>query len=91
MIYFAYSSNMDPAQMRERCVGSRAHGAGFVAGYRLAFRRWSPRRRHAMACIGARAEGGVWGVVYEMTPDDWTSLHPFEGISLRATRRTTTT
>jgi hypothetical protein len=79
MIYFAYGSNMDPAQMRERCSGSRARGAGYLVGYRLAFSRWSPRRKHAVASIEAHAEGGVWGVVYDMTPDDWTALHPFEG------------
>ncbi len=79
MIYFAYGSNMDPVQMRERCVGSRARGAGYLAGYRLAFSRWSPRRKHAVASIEEYPGEGVWGVVYEMTPDDWTSLHPFEG------------
>jgi len=79
MIYFAYGSNMDPAQMRARCAGSRPCGAAFLAGYRLAFPRWSPRRKHAVASIEAHGEGAVWGVIYEMTPADWTSLHPFEG------------
>jgi hypothetical protein len=79
MIYFAYGSNMDPRQMRERCAGSQPRGVGFLAGYRLAFPRWSPRRRHAVASIEPHAEHGVWGVIYEMTLQDWTCLHPFEG------------
>lgn len=79
MIYFAYGSNMDPVQMRERCAGSRVRGVGHLAGYRLAFSCWSPRRGHAVASIEAHPEEGLWGVVYEMTPDDWTALHPFEG------------
>jgi AIG2-like family len=79
MIYFAYGSNMDPAQMRERCPGSSARGTGLLAGYRLHFPRWSPRRGHAVASIEAHPEGGVWGVVYDMTPEDWPRLHPFEG------------
>jgi AIG2-like family len=79
VIYFAYGSNMDPAQMRARCPGSRARGAGYLAGHRLHFPRWSPRRRHAVASIEAHHQGGVWGVVYDMTPVDWTKLHPFEG------------
>ncbi len=79
VIYFAYGSNMDPAQMRVRCAGARARGPGFLPGYRLHFPRWSPRRRHAVASIETRAESKVWGVVYDMTPDDWTALHPFEG------------
>jgi hypothetical protein len=79
MIYFAYGSNMDPAQMRERCAGSRARAIGFLADYRLAFPRWSPRRGHAVASIEARPGASVWGVLYDMTADDWTSLHPYEG------------
>ena len=79
VIYFAYGSNMDPAQMRERCRGARARGAGFLAGYRLHFPRWSPRRKHAVASIEAFPDAHVWGVIYDMTPDDWTALHPFEG------------
>ncbi len=78
-IYFAYGSNMDPTQMRERCVRSRARGAGFLSGYRLHFPRWSPRRKHAVASIEAFPGAHVWGVVYDMTPEDWACLHPFEG------------
>ncbi len=79
VIYFAYGSNMDPAQMSARCSGARARGAAYLAGYRLHFPRWSPRRLHAVASIEAYPEAGVWGVVYDMTPEDWTCLHPFEG------------
>ena len=32
-----------------------------------------------MASIEAAAEGGAWGVVYDMTLEDWAALHPFEG------------
>jgi len=79
MIYFAYGSNMHPAQMRERCAGSRARGIGFLADYRLAFPRWSPVRRHAVASIVASPGEGVWGVLYDMTAEDWTCLHRCEG------------
>ncbi|MGH6923140.1 MAG: gamma-glutamylcyclotransferase family protein [Propylenella sp.] len=79
MIYFAYGSNMDPAQMRERCGGSRARGVGFLADYRLGFPRWSPRRGYAVASIEACSGASVWGVLYDMTAEDWTALHPYEG------------
>jgi hypothetical protein len=79
MIYFAYGSNMDPAQMRERCAGSRSRGIGLLADYRLGFLRWSPRRGHAVASIEAFRGASVWGVLYDMTAEDWTSLHPYEG------------
>jgi AIG2-like family len=79
VIYFAYGSNMDPAQMRERCVGARARGIGFLADHRLHFPRWSDRRLHAVASVEAFPGAHVWGVLFDMTPDDWTALHRFEG------------
>jgi gamma-glutamylcyclotransferase (GGCT)/AIG2-like uncharacterized protein YtfP len=79
MIYFAYGSNMDPVQMRTRCAGSRALGPGVLAEHRLCFSHWSEVRGHAAASIEPAAGEQVWGVLYEMTPGDWTRLHVFEG------------
>lgn len=79
VIYFAYGSNMDPAQMRERCPGAEARGAGYLAEYRLCFPRWSDRRLHAVASIEPSQGERVWGVLYHMTPEDWRFLHAIEG------------
>jgi len=79
MIYFAYGSNMDPAQMRGRCAGSRARGTGFLADYRLCFSHWSETRGHAAASVEPCPGERVWGVLYDMTAGDWTRLHVFEG------------
>ncbi len=79
MIYFAYGSNMDPAQMQARCAGSRTRGIGFLADHRLGFPRWSDKRRHAVASIEACPGASVWGVLYDMTAEDWTCLNGHEG------------
>ena len=49
---FAYGSNMDPAQMRERCSGSDL--SWFVAraeGWKLIFPRWSDKRLGGVGSI----------------------------------------
>ncbi len=79
MIYFAYGSNMDPAQMRNRCATARARGIGFLADHRLCFPRWSDRRLHAVASIEDSPGERVWGVLYDMSEADWMALHRFEG------------
>ena len=94
MIYFAYGSNMDTAQMRARCAGARVRGIGFLADHRLAFPRWSNIRAHAVASVEACAGAEVWGVLFDMTADDWANLsrregyvapgHPQNGYDLRA-------
>lgn len=79
MIYFAYGSNMDPAQMGRRCVGARAQGIGCLADHRLTFPRWSNIREHAVASVEPSLGDAVWGVLYAMTAADWESLHRREG------------
>ena len=36
-LYAAYGSNMDPAQMLQRCPSSRFAGTGWIRGWRLTF------------------------------------------------------
>ena len=36
-LYAAYGSNMDPAQMLERCPHSPQRGTGWLEGWRLTF------------------------------------------------------
>ena len=77
--HFAYGSNMDPAQMRQRCPGAETVGIGVLREYGLCF----PRRSHTRGCGVASIEPAtgqeVWGVVYRMTAADLASLDRFEG------------
>ena len=59
--YFAYGSNLDWAQIRERCPSTEAVSVVAARGYRLAFTRFSTNRQCGAADIlpapGARGVG----------------------------------
>src|SRR5712692_10678322 len=83
--YFAYGSNLDMAQMRDRCRDYAAKPApaiqGKATGWRLHFPRFAKSRKGGVASIEPADAGQVvWGVVYELTPKDWERLSKHEGI-----------
>ncbi len=74
VLYFAYGSNLDSKQMKERCPSARAKGVAKRPGHRLAFTRRSGYRRCAVADAVPGPECEVWGAVYEITPEDLAAL-----------------
>ena len=83
-LYFAYGSNMDPAQMAERCPGSVALGAARVSGWRLTFTRDSPAWGGGVGHIEADPGSEVWGVLWDLTPEHLAALDVYEGIEIGA-------
>ena len=84
---FAYGSNMDPAQMRERCPESDL--SWFIAearNWRLCFPRSSIRRKGGVGSIVTNESTSVWGVVFAVSPKDLKRLDSFEGVG-RSYRR----
>ena len=79
MIYFAYGSNMNPGQMAERCPEHRTIGVARLVDHRLCFPRFS--RTWSCAAAGIEPSGGnaVWGVLYEIPPNDIPVLNHHEG------------
>lgn len=77
--YFAYGSNMDPRYMADHCPEARAIGAGRLAGYRLEFTVYSDRWGGGAANIEPDAGAHVWGVVWDVTPEDLAALDTFVG------------
>lgn len=77
--YFAYGSNMDSAQMRERCPDAVALGAACLENYRLAFTIFAPHRNCGAADIVHSQGDSVYGVLYSLTQSDATRLDAFEG------------
>jgi len=78
---FAYGSNMDPAQMRERCPESDL--SWFVAearGWKLCFPRRSERRKGGVGSIAVDETKSVWGVVFSVSARDLGRLDGFEGV-----------
>jgi hypothetical protein len=87
---FAYGSNMDLAQMRERCPNSMELLQPFVAraeGWKLCFPRHSHRRQGGVGSLASAAGETVWGVVFGLTEEDLAKLDRSEGVSVGAYRR----
>jgi gamma-glutamylcyclotransferase (GGCT)/AIG2-like uncharacterized protein YtfP len=88
---FTYGSNMDLAQMSERCPNSKEIFQPFVAkadGWKLWFPRYSDRRQGGVGSMIAAPGDAVWGVVFGLTPDDLARLDRSEGVATGAYRRT---
>jgi gamma-glutamylcyclotransferase len=79
MLYFAYGSNMDWDQMRERCPSARFVGVALLPDYELAFTRKSVKRGCGVADAVPKRGSAVWGVVYEIGDLDLGKLDTCEG------------
>jgi cation transport regulator ChaC len=87
-LVFAYGSNMDPAQMRERCPESDlAWFVGEARGWRLCFPRESEKRRGGVGSIVRSENDSVWGVIFAVTKRDLTRLDSYEGVPSGAYKR----
>ena len=75
-LYIAYGSNMNQAQMRQRCPAARVVGTAMLRGYRLLFRG---AYRCAVATIEPYPSGAVPVVVWEITPECEAALDLYEG------------
>lgn len=79
MLYFAYASNLDPVQMRQRCPQHRVVGLAVLADHRLVFPRFSADWQGGVAGVALAHGEKVWGVVYELTESDLSALDRYEG------------
>ena len=79
MILFAYGSNMNPGLMADRCPEFRTIGVARLMDYRLCFPRFSRARNCATAGIEPWPGDAVWGVLYEISPNDVPVLNYHEG------------
>ena len=70
--YFAYGSNLDLSQMRERCPSFEAVGKAILPGY-----RWQINAR-GFANILPTAVDYVEGVLYKLSARERQSLDVFE-------------
>jgi gamma-glutamylcyclotransferase len=79
-LYFAYASNMDPDTFRRRCPHAKALGLAQLAGYRLAFSRYSRQRRGGSADVVVDDASAVWGVLYEVDDACLAAMDRVEGV-----------
>jgi gamma-glutamylcyclotransferase (GGCT)/AIG2-like uncharacterized protein YtfP len=79
LLYFAYGSNLDWAQIRKRCPSTTAVSVAAARGYRLAFTRFSTNRQCGAADILPSAGDEVWGMLYEIDEAEIGVLDECEG------------
>ncbi len=89
IFYFAYGSNQDEGQMKERCPDSKLVGKFVLKDYRLAFSIFSSKRQCGCADIIKSPGDEVWGLVYEVSPVDLERLDGFEAHPEKYKRFTT--
>ena len=78
-LYAAYGSNLDPAQMRERCPHSPLVSTGWVEGWRLTFGGEDLGWEGALATLVEGTGHRVFVAVYDVPPDDGRALDAWEG------------
>jgi hypothetical protein len=78
-LYAAYGSNLDPAQMKQRCPHSPSAGAGWLEGWRLTFGGEDLGWEGALATIVEEPGARVYVGLYDVTPLDERVLDEWEG------------
>ena len=76
--YFAYASNLNKKQMRERAPGSKPMFVAILPNYKLVFAGWSRRWRGGYATIMLSRGDKVIGAVYEVSERDLKRLDGYE-------------
>ncbi len=79
MYYFAYGSNLNKKQMRERCPDSKPLFVATLRNYKLVFVGWSRQWRGGVASIKPFRGERVLGAVYELSDRDLRRLDSYEG------------
>jgi gamma-glutamylcyclotransferase (GGCT)/AIG2-like uncharacterized protein YtfP len=79
MLYFAYGSNLDPRQLRQRCPSARFVAVASLPDHRLAFTRYA-KDRGCGTCDGVSEPGqDIWGVVFDLSEADLGRMDASEG------------
>jgi len=89
MFYFAYGSNMNHKQMKNRCSDSHFLNSAFLKGYKFVYDGWSKKREGAVANI-IETNGKndiVLGGLFEISENDLNKLDYYEGYPKYYTRQ----
>lgn len=76
--YFAYGSNMNLAQMKQRCSSPKVIGIGRLPGYKVEFYGYSALWDGAQETVVPDLQSEVWGVLYELEFYDCESLDGYQ-------------
>ena len=78
MYYFAYASNLNRKQMRERCPNSKPMFTATLPNYKVVFLGWSRELRGGKASIRLSRGEKVLGAIYEITEECLRRLDKYE-------------
>ena len=78
MYYFAYGSNLNQKQMRERCPDSNPMFTATLSNYKLVFVGWFRRWRGGVASIKPFRGDRVRGAIYEVSEQCLRRLDKYE-------------
>ena len=81
-LYAAYGSNMDSAQMSDRCPHSPQHGAGWLEGWRLTFGGEDLGWDGALTTLVEDPDERVFVVLYDVPDIDEQALDRWDGLTL---------
>ena len=81
-LYAAYGSNMDPAQMLERCPHSPQRATGWLEGWRLTFGGEDIGWDGALTTVVEDAAQRVFVVLYDVPEIDEKELDSWDGVTL---------
>jgi gamma-glutamylcyclotransferase (GGCT)/AIG2-like uncharacterized protein YtfP len=88
-LYAAYGSNMDSAQMAERCPHSPQQGTGWLEGWRLTFGGEELGWEGALATVVEDDAERVFVVLYDVSESDQKALDRWDGVTLGYYRKFT--
>jgi gamma-glutamylcyclotransferase (GGCT)/AIG2-like uncharacterized protein YtfP len=78
MLYFAYASNLNKKQMRERCPDSKPKVTATLPNYKLVFLGWSREWRGGKASIRPFRGEKVLGAIYDVSEQCLRQLDKYE-------------
>lgn len=79
MLYFAYGSNLDPAQMSSRCPGHQVVGMAVMRDHKMVFPLTSHDWGGGVAGVQMQHGAELWGMVFELNDADLAALDRYEG------------
>lgn len=88
MYYFAYGSNMNHKQMKERCPSSKFLRRVYLDDYKFVYDGYSQTRKGSVANIVELKGGIVWGGLFEINEDNLAALDCHEGYPKSYDRKT---
>lgn len=84
MLYFAYGSNLNHAQMKRRCIGSKYKEKLILKGYKLIFSYRDSKEPYGYANIEKKKGSKVPGAIWNITKRDELELDLYEGVKERS-------